>query len=203
MRASVRSFVKVRSGLRRRLRIIAATRREREFGPREVRGIGWPPLRHRFAAHGVHARRHVGREEVAVAVVLVLVAPRVLPVVEDLAAEDVSADAPGVLPAALRAARAGPCRRRPRPRASYALWLYVGMKPCAIASVWWSAGVSPRSRRMNATAGDAVGKHLHVARDEAEVPRVPRARGLKSATSSTTWPSFTICGGAMASAGCR
>ena len=49
----------------------------------------------------MNAHRYRGGEHVAVAVVLVLVAPGVLPVVEDLAAEDVAADAPGVPPAAL------------------------------------------------------------------------------------------------------
>jgi hypothetical protein len=58
-------------------------------------------LRHRFAVHGVHAHGHIGGEEVAVAVVLVLVAPRVLPVIEDLAAEDMTPDPPGVRPSLL------------------------------------------------------------------------------------------------------
>src|SRR6476469_2869210 len=67
---------------------------ERQFGPGETARHDLPPLRHRFAAYGVHASRFIGGEQVAVAVVLVLGAPRVLPVIEDLAAENVAADAP-------------------------------------------------------------------------------------------------------------
>lgn len=44
--------------------------------------------------------RTVGGIEVAVAIVFVLVAPGVLPVVEDLTAEDVTTDAPGMGPSA-------------------------------------------------------------------------------------------------------
>src|SRR5208337_3021127 len=66
--------------------------------PGEARGHHLTPLRHPRAARRMDAGRLVGGEEIAVAIVLVLVLPGVLPVVEDLAAQKVPPHAPGVLP---------------------------------------------------------------------------------------------------------
>ena len=41
---------------------------------------------------------------------------------------------------------------------SKALWLYRQTTLCAIAMVWWSAGVSPRSSRKNVAPGDPSGR---------------------------------------------
>ena len=123
------------------------------------------------------AGRLVGGEHVTVAVVFVLVAPRVLPVIEDLAAQDVPADTPCVFPAVLaqnalphadgigvdhfkgtvavdRREALGECQR-----------VVIGRR---------SAQVKPHECHRRR----AIGQHLHIAGNEAEVLRVPGARGL-------------------------
>src|ERR1700761_7603859 len=75
--------------------------RRREFWFCETARHRRSPLRHRLTAHAMDTGRRIGSKEIAVAVVLVLVAPRVLPVVEDLAAQNMPADPPRVRPALL------------------------------------------------------------------------------------------------------
>src|SRR5262245_56731357 len=72
-----------------------------EAGFREARSHALAPLRHGTARKRMQAGGHVGSEDIAVAVVLVLRAASIFPIVEQLAAEDVTAHSPGMLPAAL------------------------------------------------------------------------------------------------------
>ena len=68
----------------------------RELGVDEVVGQVGAPLIEPGAVEHVIAGRLVGVEQVSVRIVLVLLAPGIAPVVEDLAAEQMPADAPGV-----------------------------------------------------------------------------------------------------------
>ena len=120
---------------------------------------------------------HFAGEHVAVAVVLMLAAPRVLPVIEDLAAQQVTADAPGMLPSAvlhhllshpdgvgidhLEGAVAVSANDALRHRDG----VVVGRRV---------AEVKPEERRPRRS----VGQDADVAGDEPEMLRVPGARRL-------------------------
>src|SRR5271166_3540088 len=68
----------------------------RELGVDEVVGQDGPPLIETCPVKHVVAGQLGGVEQVSVSVMLVLLTPGIAPVVEDLAAEQMPADAPGV-----------------------------------------------------------------------------------------------------------
>ena len=77
---------------------------------------------------------------------------RVAPVVEDLAALDVPADAPRVLVAVL--AQVLPAGGQRVEVGDLVGGVHVAVAgPSVIASVWWSVGVAPRSQRMKLITG--------------------------------------------------
>jgi hypothetical protein len=177
-RAIVRSFPTLRSGLRCTLRRASRISARESFGRVKLLGMAGPPLRHRAAMERVNSHGLRGVEEVSVGVVLVFVTPRVLPIIEDLTAEDVATDSPCMLPAA--------CTQDPLANSN---GIEVGHLIRAVA-VQRHNPLNERERVMirwhvaqieahEDDGGRAVRKHLHVARDETKMPSVPRAGCLK------------------------
>jgi len=126
----------------------------------------------------MHTHRHSRCHHIAVGVVLVLVAERIVPIVENLTTENMSAHAPGVLPATL---------------AQYALAhtnrICINHLVGAVAVERQHAlrqrqrvMISRRVAQIEPHEGNrrrAIGKHLHIAWNEPEVLRIPGACRLK------------------------
>src|SRR5271165_3725926 len=74
---------------------------DRQLGPAEACRHALPPLCHGLRAGPLNSHFLFGGKHIAVAVMFVFVTPGVLPIIEDLTAENVPSDPPGMFPSVL------------------------------------------------------------------------------------------------------
>src|SRR5271166_4149675 len=73
---------------------------DRQLGPAEACRHALPPLCHGLRISPPNSHFLFGGKRIAVAVMFVFVTPGVLPIIEDLTAENVASDPPGMVPSA-------------------------------------------------------------------------------------------------------
>ncbi len=144
----------------------------------EVVGQVGPPLIEAGAVHDVISRRLRDIEQIAVGVVLVLLAPGIAPVVEDLAAEQMAADTPGV-----------PVTARHHHLLAHLHRVEIDDLEGDVIDLGFKARCDEQGvmvRRLGAAIEPhegahrrAVGEAHHVRRDEAESIHVPARRNIE------------------------
>src|SRR5271157_4839651 len=73
---------------------------DRQLGPAEACRHALSPLCHGLGAGPFNPHLLLGSKHITVAVMFMLVAPGIAPIIEDLAAENVPSDPPGMVPSA-------------------------------------------------------------------------------------------------------
>src|SRR5208283_5396936 len=145
-------------------------------GPREAFRHQWAPLRHGFAADRVNLGGAFAGESVPVAIMLVLGAKWIFPVIEDLASQNMPADAPRMTPSAAvqdTLAHADRIRIDDLVGAVSVAGLETKRHRQRMMVRRRVAEIEPEE----SDCGRAVRQNANVARDESEVLRVPGAHG--------------------------
>src|SRR5271166_638864 len=146
-------------------------------GPREAFRHQWAPLRHGFAADPMNLSRAFAGENVPVAIMLVFGAKGIFPIVENLASQNMPADAPRMTPAAIvqdTLAHADRIRIDDLVGAVSVAGLETKRHRQRMMVRRLVAEIEPEE----SDCRRSVRQNTNVARDESEVLRVPGAHGL-------------------------